>query len=67
MFAFSTPESSGEIHAEMLAIEERFFESLGIPFRVLDIARATWAARLIASSTSKPGCPAAASTANTAK
>jgi seryl-tRNA synthetase len=38
MFAFSTPESSGEIHAEMLAIEERFFESLGIPFRVLDIA-----------------------------
>jgi seryl-tRNA synthetase len=38
MFAFSTPESSGEIHARMLAIEERFFESLGIPFRVLDIA-----------------------------
>ena len=38
MFAFSTPESSGEIHAQMLAIEERFFESLGIPFRVLDIA-----------------------------
>ena len=37
MFAFSTPESSGAIHAEMLAIEERFFESLGIPFRVLDI------------------------------
>ncbi len=38
MFAFSTPESSGEIHARMLAIEEKFFESLGIPFRVLDIA-----------------------------
>jgi seryl-tRNA synthetase len=38
MFAFSTPESSGEIHAQMLAIEERFFESLGIPYRVLDIA-----------------------------
>ncbi len=38
MFAFSTPESSGEIHAQMLAIEEKFFESLGIPFRVLDIA-----------------------------
>ncbi len=38
MFAFSTPESSGEIHAQMLAIEEGFFASLGIPFRVLDIA-----------------------------
>ena len=37
MFAFSTPESSGAIHAEMLAIEEDFFESLGIPYRVLDI------------------------------
>jgi seryl-tRNA synthetase len=38
MFAFSTPESSSEIHAQMLDIEEAFFESLGIPFRVLDIA-----------------------------
>jgi seryl-tRNA synthetase len=37
MFAFSTPETSGAIHAEMLAIEEDMFQSLGIPFRVLDI------------------------------
>jgi seryl-tRNA synthetase len=37
MFAFSTPESSGVLHAEMLAIEEDVFQSLGIPFRVLDI------------------------------
>ena len=37
MFAFSTPESSGPIHAEMLAIEEDLFRSLGIPYRVLDI------------------------------
>jgi seryl-tRNA synthetase len=37
MFAFSTPEFSGAIHAEMLAIEEDLFQSLGIPFRVLDI------------------------------
>ena len=37
MFAFSTPESSGAIHAEMLAIEEDLFQSLGIPYRVLDI------------------------------
>jgi seryl-tRNA synthetase len=37
MFAFSTPEASGAIHAEMLAIEEDLFQSLGIPYRVLDI------------------------------
>jgi len=37
MFAFSTPESSGAIHAEMLAIEEDLFQALGIPYRVLDI------------------------------
>jgi seryl-tRNA synthetase len=37
MFAFSTPETSGSIHAEMLAIEEDLFQSLGIPYRVLDI------------------------------
>jgi seryl-tRNA synthetase len=37
MFAFCTPESSGAIHAEMLAIEEDIFTALGIPFRVLDI------------------------------
>jgi seryl-tRNA synthetase len=37
MFAFTTPESSGPVHAEMLAIEEDLFQSLGIPYRVLDI------------------------------
>jgi seryl-tRNA synthetase len=37
MFAFTTPEASGAIHAEMLAIEEQFFQALGIPYRVLDI------------------------------
>ncbi len=37
MFAFSTPSTSGAIHAEMLAIEEDIFQSLGIPYRVLDI------------------------------
>jgi seryl-tRNA synthetase len=37
MFAFSTPDTSGAIHAEMLAIEEDLFQSLGIPYRVLDI------------------------------
>ncbi|MHB1561970.1 MAG: serine--tRNA ligase [Isosphaeraceae bacterium] len=37
MFAFSTPETSGAIHAQMLALEEDIFGSLGIPYRVLDI------------------------------
>lgn len=37
MFAFSTPEGSGAVHQEMLAIEEDIFQSLGIPYRVLDI------------------------------
>jgi len=38
MFAFSTPEQSGAIHEEMLAIEEEIFGDLGIPYLVLDIA-----------------------------
>ena len=37
MFAFTTPETSGAIHAELLAIEEEIFTALGIPYRVLDI------------------------------
>jgi seryl-tRNA synthetase len=37
MFAFSTPETSGGVHAEMLAIEEQLFQALDIPYRVLDI------------------------------
>jgi len=37
MFAFTTPETSGATHAELLAIEEEIFQALGIPYRVLDI------------------------------
>ncbi len=37
MFAFTTPESSGATHLELLAIEEALFTALGIPYRVLDI------------------------------
>jgi seryl-tRNA synthetase len=37
MFAFSLPNASGAIHAEMLSIEEEVFQALGIPYRVLDI------------------------------
>jgi seryl-tRNA synthetase len=37
MFAFSTPESSGALHQELLAIEEEIFQALEVPYRVLDI------------------------------
>ncbi len=37
MFAFTTPEASGAMHQTLLAIEEDIFQSLGIPYRVLDI------------------------------
>jgi seryl-tRNA synthetase len=37
MFAFTTPEQSEELHAEMLDIEERIFQGLGLPYRVVDI------------------------------
>lgn len=37
MFAFTTPEQSGEAHLELLAIEEEIFTKLGVPYRVLDI------------------------------
>jgi seryl-tRNA synthetase len=37
MFAFTTPEQSEELHAEMLEIEERIFQGLGLPYRVVDI------------------------------
>lgn len=37
MFAFTLPEASGAMHAELLAIEEEIFTELGIPYRVLDI------------------------------
>jgi seryl-tRNA synthetase len=37
MFAFTTPEGSEEIHDEMVGIEERIFQGLGLPYRVVDI------------------------------
>lgn len=37
MFAFSTPETSDALHAELLAIEEEIFTALEVPYRVLDI------------------------------
>jgi seryl-tRNA synthetase len=37
MFAFTTPEQSEGIHDEMVEIEERIFQGLGLPYRVVDI------------------------------
>jgi len=36
MFAFCTPEQSEAIHLEILAIEEKIFQGLGIPYHILD-------------------------------
>jgi len=37
MFAFTRPEDSEAIHDEMVEIEERIFQGLGLPYRVVDI------------------------------
>jgi seryl-tRNA synthetase len=37
MFAFTTPEDSEAVHNEMVEIEERIFQGLGLPYRVVDI------------------------------
>ncbi len=36
MFAFCLPEESDKIHAELLAIEEKIFQGLGLPYQVID-------------------------------
>jgi seryl-tRNA synthetase len=36
MFAFCTPEQSEQLHLEILAIEEEFFQGLGLAYHVLD-------------------------------
>ena len=38
MFVFCSPEASESMHAELLAIEERIFQALELPYRVVDIA-----------------------------
>ena len=37
MFAFTTPEQSDAIHEEMVEIEEKIFQGLDLPYRVVDI------------------------------
>jgi seryl-tRNA synthetase len=36
MFAFCTPEESEAIHRELLRIEEKIFQGLGLPYQVID-------------------------------
>jgi seryl-tRNA synthetase len=36
LFAFSLPEQSASLHQQFLRLEEDFWQSLGIPFRVVD-------------------------------
>lgn len=37
MFAFAKPEDSDALHEEFVGLEERLFQGLGIPYRVVDI------------------------------
>lgn len=37
MFAYTQPEHSADVHDYILDIEKRYFESLDIPFRIVDI------------------------------
>ena len=36
MFAFTTPDQSEDTHRELLAIEEKIFQGLGLPYQVID-------------------------------
>lgn len=38
MYAFTTPEASKQMHEEILGIEEELWQSLGIPYHVINIA-----------------------------
>jgi seryl-tRNA synthetase len=40
LFCFTRPEDSDAMHAHLLALEERIFQGLEIPYRVVDIAAA---------------------------
>jgi seryl-tRNA synthetase len=40
MFAFTRPEDSDAMHEELLRIEERIFQALEVPYRVIDVATA---------------------------
>lgn len=38
MYAFTLPEESSDMHARILAIEEELWQSLGVPYHVINIA-----------------------------
>jgi len=38
MYAFTTPEQSAEMHERILAIEEEIWQTLGVPYHVINIA-----------------------------
>ena len=61
MFAFTLPEQSEQMLQQLLGIERKIFDRLGIPYRVIDTPSGDRAARPIASTIWKPGCPAVAS------
>ena len=64
MFAFTLPEQSDAMHRRCSRPRRRSSTALGIPYRVLDICHGRPRRRRpIASSTWKPGCPAAATAA----
>ena len=37
MFAFTTPEQSGKMHEKLVGFEEKLFQGLEVPYRVVDI------------------------------
>ena len=38
MYAFTTPEQSHEVHEKILAVEEEIWQSIGIPYHIINIA-----------------------------
>lgn len=38
MYAFATPEQSADLHEKFLAIEEKLWQAMGIPYHVINIA-----------------------------
>jgi seryl-tRNA synthetase len=38
LYAFTTPDQSNNVHEQILAIEEEIWQSMGIPYRVINIA-----------------------------
>jgi hypothetical protein len=63
MFVYCRPEESWDEHERMLAIEEELVQTLGLPYRVVDVAAATSARRRRRSTTSRRGSRARSATA----